>query len=116
MNTLLLDTELWDLVLDTSGNIAMASRPYSIAQDVASAIKLFKGELWYNTAPGVPYFSEILGQYPPESLIKARLVAAAMTVPNVVQARVVNLGLNNRQLTGDVEVIDTTGAINRVTF
>ena len=116
MNTLLLDTVEWDLVLDTSGNIAMASHPYSIAQDVASAIKLFKGELWYNTAPGVPYFSEILGKYPPESLIKARHVAAALTVPNVVQARVVNLGLKDRQLTGDVEVIDTTGAINRVTF
>jgi hypothetical protein len=116
MNTLLLDTELWDLVLDTSGNIAMASRPYSIAQDVASAIKLFKGELWYNTNKGVPYFSEILGKYPPESLIKARLVAAALTVPNVVQARVVNLGLNNRQLTGDVEVIDTAGQLSRVSF
>jgi hypothetical protein len=116
MNTLLLDTVEWDLVLDTSGNIAKADPPYAIAQDVASAIKLFKSELWYDTTKGVPYFSEVLGQYPPESLIKSRLVEAALTVPNVVQAQVVNLGLKDRQLTGDVEVIDTTGQLNRVSF
>jgi hypothetical protein len=116
MNTLLLDTETWDLILDASGNIAKASNPYAIAQDVASAIKLFKGELWYNTNNGVPHFQEILGQYPPQSLIKQRLIEAALTVPEVVEARVINLNLIDRKLTGDVEVIDLTGQINRVSF
>jgi len=30
-NTLLLDRSAWDLVLDSSGNIAMASPAYSLA-------------------------------------------------------------------------------------
>ncbi|MGZ8442532.1 MAG: hypothetical protein ACXWXZ_03950 [Candidatus Binatia bacterium] len=116
MNTLALDTQRWDIFLDSSGNIAMATEPYAIAQDVASAIKLFKGELYYNTKQGVPHFQEILGLYPPQSLIKKRLIEAALTVPGVVQARVVNLTLINRQLTGEVEVIDTQGHTSGVRF
>ena len=33
MNTLLLHTSTWDLTVDIDGNIAMASDPYSEAQD-----------------------------------------------------------------------------------
>jgi len=69
LNTLLLDQTAWDLVIDSNGNIAMASPPYSLAQDVASAIKLFQGELWYDTSKGIPYFNEILGHMPPLSLL-----------------------------------------------
>ena len=36
-NTLLLDRTVWDLLLDGSGNIAIATEPYATAQDVASA-------------------------------------------------------------------------------
>ena len=61
MNTLLLDRTVWDLVLDAGGNIARASNPYAVAQDVASAIKLFRGELFYDTAKGIPYWTEVLG-------------------------------------------------------
>jgi len=64
MNTLLLDTDKWDLVLDVSGNIAVASDPYSVAQDGASALKLVSGELWYDTTRGVPYFQRIFGKAP----------------------------------------------------
>lgn len=114
--TLLLDRTAWDLVEDAQGNIAMASDPYAIAQDVASAIRLFKNELWYDTAKGIPYFNQILGQWPPLALVRAYVEKAALTVPEVVQARCVNLSLSDRTLTGTVEVIDTTGAANNVTF
>ncbi len=43
-STLLLDQVTWDLAVDTSGNIAVASDPYSQAQDAASSIKTFAGE------------------------------------------------------------------------
>ena len=46
MNTLYLDPQSWDLVLDAAGNIAMAKDPYAKAQDVASACRLFSGELY----------------------------------------------------------------------
>ena len=116
MKTLLLDTGAWDLITDNNGNIALASEPYALAQDVASAIKTFIGELWYDNTQGVPYFQLILGKYPPVAVIKAQLVRVALTVPGVVSARVIVVSFRNRVLTGQVQFIDTTGAANNVKF
>lgn len=116
MKTLLLDRTHWDLVLDASGNIAIASEPYALAQDVASACRLFAGELWYATNKGIPYFSEILGHWPPLALVRARLVEAALTVPGVASAQVVITEFKDRTITGQVQFIDTTGASHGVTF
>ncbi|TAL90896.1 MAG: hypothetical protein EPN62_00740 [Candidimonas sp.] len=116
MKTLLLDRTAWDLVLDASGNIALASNPYAIAQDVASAVKLFKGELWYDTTKGIPYFQEILGQWPPIALIRAYVEKAALTVPEVVQAQCTIVSTTDRTITGRVEVIDVDGQTHNVTF
>ena len=109
--TMLLDRTLWDLVLDTSGNIAMASEPYSIAQDVASAIRLVKAELWYDTTQGVPYFGQILGEKPPIAFMKAQFVAAALTVPDVVSAVCYITGFSDRTITGQVQVTSASGAV-----
>lgn len=116
MNTLLLDVSAWDLVIDSMGNIAVAAPPYALAQDVASAIKLFLGELWYDVAKGVPYFEDILGHLPPPSLLRAHLEAAALTVPGVVSAQCIISSLDGRTVTGQVQFIDETGAANGVTF
>jgi len=116
MNTLLLDRTRWDLVADANGDIAMAANPYAIAQDVASAVKLFRGELFYDTTQGVPYWEQILGQRPPMALVKQAIVRAALTVPEVVQARCLIASFVGRVLTGQVQVIDTTGASHNVTF
>ncbi|OZA31491.1 MAG: hypothetical protein B7X83_08400 [Polynucleobacter sp. 17-46-58] len=116
MNTLLLDPETWDLVIDAAGNIAMATQPYSIAQDVASACRLFSGELWYDTAKGVPYFEQILGENPPLSLIKAEIVKAALTVPNVVSAQCFISAFDNRGIQGQVQVTDSFGTSSTVTI
>src|SRR5690348_6146263 len=67
MQTLPLDTSSWDLVLDSNGNLSLSGKDYSIAQDVASAIRTFKGECWYDVTLGLPYFQSVLGQYPPPS-------------------------------------------------
>jgi hypothetical protein len=114
-NTLLLDRTTWDLVLDNSGSIALASEPYSIAQDVASAIKTRLGEVWYNTTVGVPY-GQILGKFPPVQFVKAQLVAAAMTVPGVTAAVCFLAGITDRALSGQVLVTDVTGATTPVAF
>jgi len=63
--TLLLDRTVWDLVLDSNGDIALASPPYALEQDVASAVRLFLGELWYDTTKGIPYLKKFLGNYRP---------------------------------------------------
>lgn len=111
MNTLLLDTQLWDILLDVNGNLAIASEPYRLAQDVASAVKLFRGELYYNTKPGVPYFQNILGQAPPLEYVRAQIVKAALTVRGVVKARCTIDGYQNRKLVGSVECTDNTGRV-----
>lgn len=109
MNTLLLDPDTWDLLVDASGNIAMAADPYAVAQDVASACRLFLGELWYDTTQGVPYFSRILGKLPPLAFIKGQLIAAAMTVPGVARARVFFTSFSNRELSGQMQITTTSG-------
>lgn len=116
LKTLLLDRDQWDLVLDSAGNIALAEAPYSLVQDVASAVRLFKAELYYNTAKGVPYFEDILGQLPPQSLLAALMEQAALTVPGVVAARVVISSFDQREIHGQVQFVDDLGADNAVIF
>lgn len=108
-DTLLLDTALWDLVLDAYGNIAMATDPYAQAQDAASAIKLFQGELYYDTLQGVPYWAQILGAAPPLSLLKAKFEVAAKTVPGVVAARCFISSISGREVKGQVQVTNSAG-------
>lgn len=116
MKSLLIDRTNWDLVIDAEGNIAAAEEPYAVAQDVATAVKLFAGELWYDKNKGVPYWASILGLRPPLSYVKAQLVRAALTVPRVVQARCIIASFVGRTVAGQVQVIDSTGQTHNVRF
>lgn len=108
MQTLPLNTASWDLELDSNGNLTLADPDYSIAQDVASAIRTFQGECWYGATLGLPYFQALLGKLPPASYITNLLEQAALTVAGVLSVTVVSLGLNSdRQLTGSVIVVST---------
>ena len=108
-NTLILDISGWDLLIDASGNIAMASQPYSQAQDAASAIRTFRGESWYNVLLGVPYWDQILGKAPPLSLIKAYIVEQALTVPGVASAVCYINSFVNRRIGGQVQLVNQVG-------
>ncbi len=116
MKTLLLDQSEWDLVLDINGNIALADAPYAVAQDAASAVRVFAGELWYDTSSGIPYFQNILGQRPNLQYLKSQIEAAALKVPTVVQARCLFATFADRTLTGQIQIIDATGVANNVSF
>ena len=111
-STILLDTQSWDLF----GNIAVATEPYSLAQDAASAIRLFAGEAWYNRDIGVPYFAQILGHAPPVSLMRAKFEAAALTVPGVVFARCYISSIKERDVSGQVQVPDAAGVVSAARF
>lgn len=115
MDTLLLDRSDWDLCINAAGNIAMASDPYSIIQDVASRCRLFLGELYYDTTQGIPYFTQILGKRPPLQLVKNQLVRAAMMVPGVLSARVFITRFEGRELSGQIQIM-TRGGPLVVTF
>lgn len=115
-DTLLLDRDLWDLVLDASGNLAVASDTYSVVQDVASACRTFLGEVYYDTTDGVPYFQSILGKTPSASFIKAQLVIAASSVPGCNDPVVYLTGLVGRKLTGQVQFTDSNGQAQVAAF
>lgn len=116
MKSLLLDRTAWDLVIDSAGNIAAATNPYAIAQDVACAVKLFQGECWYDTSKGVPYWQDILGQWPPLSVVQAAIVKAALTVPGVIAARCDAITFADRTVTGQVLVTDSAGVEQIINF
>lgn len=116
MQTLLLDTVAWDLVLDAKGNIAVASEPYAMAQDAASAIKLWKGEMFFDAQEGVPYREKIMGKRPPVPLIKALFVEAAKTVPDVAQAVCYISEVTDRVVHGQVQVADVDGRTGAAAF
>lgn len=117
MKTLLLDTVQWDLVLDVSGNIALASNPYALAQSAANAIRLFAAELWFDTTQGVPYYSGILGETPPVELLKAQLAAAALASdPEIVGSKVFISGFDGRTVSGQAQVTDRNGSVAVASF
>ena len=116
MRTLLLDRSTWDLTLDAAGNVAVADAPYARAQDAASAIKVFEGECWYNTTKGIPYFDQVLGHFPPLSLVQELMVSAAKSVPGVTDARVFFSGLEGRRLSGQVQITDETSTVSIAGF
>jgi len=110
MNTLLLDVTTWDLTIDGSKNIAVATGAYAIAQDVASALRLFSGELWYDTTQGVPYFADVLGQSYNQGLLQDDFNTAALSVPEVVQAvtKLTPPDRTTRELTSGTVAVSTS--------
>lgn len=116
-STILLDTVQWDLVLDANGNIAVASEPYSLAQDAASAIRTFFGECFWDTLVGVPYMTQVLAQTPPLELMKSLFVAAAKTVVGVGSAQCFISEVSGRRISGQIQVTSAaTGQVSAAIF
>lgn len=105
MNTLLLDTTNWDLVVNTQGNLAVATNLYALAQDAASACRTFLGEVWYDTMLGIPFTDQILGKLPPTSFLQAQFQGQSEAVPGIASAKVtLNPVGVDRTLTGKIEL------------
>ncbi len=115
MRTLFLMPGPWDLTLDSSGNIAVASDIYQQAQDVASACRTFARDVYYDQAVGILYFENVLGQFGfPLSLYKMYLEDAAKSVAGVVSASA-QLQLSGRVASGSILFTNDqnqTGQIN----
>ena len=115
-NTILLDTDAWDLVLDSSGNIALAAPPYALAQDVASAVRTFKGEVYYDQTQGIPYFDEVLGKLPPAALLIQLITNQALTVPGTVTAQCGISSFGAGAVAGQIQFVDESGVPTVVNF
>ena len=107
--TLALDLDDWDICPDAFGNLALANPPYSTAQDVASAIKTFKGDCYYDQTIGIDYFGTILGHTPPLAVFLEAIQNAALSVPSVISATCVITSVTGRAITGYVAFTDSAG-------
>lgn len=115
MDTLLLDAGTWDLTVDVSGNIAVARNPYSTAQDVASEVRVFLGELWYDVNRGVPYRDQILGEMPSPQFLKTKFIDAGLVTPEVDSIVCYLSGITrSRQLTGQLQITDDANRLSVV--
>ena len=114
MDTLYLNPESWDLELTMDGDIAVAKAPYATAQSVANAIRLFDGELYYDTQKGVPYFDEVLGKPHSYALYKHRMEEAARRVKGTKEIEVSVKNHNGRNLSSTVSFKDENNQIYTV--
>jgi hypothetical protein len=114
--SLLLDRSAWDLTLNSAGNIAVASEPYSQTQDVSSAARTVLGEVYYQTNLGIPYFGQILGYRPPLQFMKAQYIKAALTVPGVNAANCFITTLTDREVTGQIQFTTSNGSTQTAGF
>ena len=110
MNTLQLDAD-WDLAV-ANGTLVVASGGASIAQDVASEMRTFQGEVWYDWTRGVPYYQQVLGQPLNLQLLKQVLVVAGSKVPGVGLVVVYLTGPDaERSIGGQAQIYNTAGAL-----
>ena len=117
MNTLALSTPDqsgigWDLLIDQSGNLVVATGGTALAQDVASAVRTFRGEAWYDITLGVPYYENIFGQRISLQYLKQAFIAAGMIVPNVAQIKVFFIGpTSSRTIGGQLQIFSADGLV-----
>jgi hypothetical protein len=119
VNTLLLDIDTWDLCADASGNIAVASEPYALAQDAATAIRTFLKDCYYDQTDGIDYFGEILGHTPPLRVFQQLMVNATLSAsPDIVSAQCIvnSFDPTIREASGQVLFVDTSGNTGSVSF
>lgn len=110
MNTLFLMPNTWDLALDRAGNIAISRDLYAIAQDVASACRVFTQDLYFDQEAGIPYLEEILGHNRYSlALYRTQLEDQAKTVPEVETAQAILSTMSGRIVTGRIEFTTTDG-------
>jgi hypothetical protein len=115
MKTLLLSNPGWDLALDNAGNLAIVDGGLAIAQDCASAVRLYRGELWYDILSGLPYSEQIFGAYPipSASFLKAQFVGACLTVPGVISVACFLTGPGpKRTIGGQLQITDNLGRLS----
>ena len=116
MKTLFLRPDSWDLMLDTDGNIAVANSTYQQAQDIASACRTIKQDMYFNQQDGIPYLTDILGKGKyPLALYRKYLQDAALSVPGVVSAQAELSMSDNRVVLGQIKFTNDnniTGVIN----
>ena len=102
-STIFLHPDTWDITLDTSGNIAVATESYQQAQDISSSCRVFLHDDYYKQSDGIPYLEEIMGRSSyPLALYQRNLHDRAMLVNGIVSIDVKLQQLKDRVLSGAI--------------
>lgn len=108
-------TTFWDLELVSSNgglSLAVIDGNAALAQNAATALDTFLGEVWYDTTLGLPYLQQILGLgRVPLAFIKARVLATVQAVSGVASAACYLTGPVNRTVGGQVQLRGSAGAL-----
>jgi hypothetical protein len=110
-----------DLKLDISHDCVWENGPLTdigvthpltetVGQRLLILLRSFKGDWFYNTTYGVPYFQSILGKKTTKANVDLIFQTAILSEPGVKQIVTFNSSLVNRQysLTFSVKVVDGT--------
>lgn len=89
MISLKLIKDSWDIQLDENGLLLVADADYSIAQNVATAVRLFTNDAYFDTRSGIPHFQITYIRNPNLSVIRSRIKATAEAVVGVASATVI---------------------------
>lgn len=117
-DTLALTAE-WDLGLDDQGNLgtfgdATSANPQTgpgmrLAQDVATRLRAWRGEVWFDTTQGIDY-PRYLGQAPSVIQLRADYQSEALLVPLCATALAdLDLARPTRTVGGTLFLSDLTG-------
>lgn len=116
MDTIFGDLSTDDIVLDSTGDIAIATDGYALAQDAASEIQTFLGECYYNSKIGIPYFQNIVNGMPSLAYLKLQFTSAALRVPGVVASKCFITSVTGRVVHGQVQITDIKGKLSAASF
>lgn len=118
VNDTLALTQDWDLDLDASGNLrtvgdatpgTQTGPGMRLAQDVATRLRAWRGEVWFNTEQGVDY-SRYLGQAPAILELRSDMQSEALRVPQCATALAdIMLDRSSRAVGGTVFLSDLSG-------
>lgn len=118
MKPVLLDRTEWDFLLDAEHNIAVCTEPYTILQDVSSAILTWAGKCRLNPDLGLAHDTNIFLD-PNNTKIFSRLAEEeAKKVPGVqdASALLTPIATGSRLLTGYISIVFTDGTSDYVSF
>jgi hypothetical protein len=120
MDTLALDLTLWDLDVDARGNLRTVgdATPDSeqtgpgmrLAQDVATRVQAWRGEVFFDTTQGINY-PAYFGSPPNLPLLQSAFNTEALKVPlcNTALAQFTFTAGSSRRLGGVLNVSDVAG-------
>jgi len=106
--SLYLDPDSWDLTLNANGALKTVSNPYSIAQDVACALKTVLGECYFDNTIGIPYYEQLLGRPVTISTVISKLKTESERLSTVKSANVTLVPDRSTRVTkGYITITDT---------